>query len=133
MVKHLKFIALVVLMIAASAAVGAFGARWLGTSPATYIEGDYSAQRSATGNDVVLLGTAWCGYCKQTREYLAKRGVKYADLDVENSKQAYEWAQAIDAPGVPVLLIGDRQIRGFRPDEIEAALAAWQQQAAGSG
>ena len=94
MLKHLKSLALLIVLVAASAMIGSLSAQWLSSPSAEFIEGDYSTQRQATGTDVVLIGTAWCGYCKQTREFLAERGVNYADLDLENSEQAYQWAQS---------------------------------------
>ncbi|MBD8525962.1 glutaredoxin family protein [Pseudomarimonas arenosa] len=125
MLKHLKTAFLMLILAAASAALGGLAATWFKADTETFIAGDYSLQRSVTGQDVVLIGTSWCGYCKQTREFLAQRGVEFADLDLENSKQAYDWVESLNAPGVPVLLIGNRQIRGFRPEAIEEALSAW--------
>ena len=123
----LKSVLTVVLLAAAGALCGwAVAQGYLGAAPAAYVEGDYAPQRAETGQSVILLGTAWCGFCSKTREHLQARGVAFADLDVEHSKQAEDWLQALGSEGVPVVLIGDRQIRGFRPDAMDAALAALQ-------
>ena len=125
MTSTLKSVLMIVLLAAAGAVLGwAVAQGYLGMRPAAYVEGDYASQRAETGQSVILLGTAWCGFCSKTREHLQARGVAFADLDVEHSKQAEDWLQALGSEGVPVVLIGDRQIRGFRPDVMDAALAA---------
>jgi mycoredoxin len=92
-------------------------------SHSPYIEGDYAIQRAQAGAQVILLGTAWCGYCAKTRAYLKSRGVAFADLDIEQSKLAEQLHEAPGGEGVPVILIGNRQIRGYRPKVIDEAIA----------
>ena len=124
MIKQLKSLGLLLLLVAGSATAGIYVAQWFSPTKPVYISGDYSTQRSAAGSDIVLIGTAWCPYCKQARDYLKFRGLDFADLDIEQSRQAHEWLESLNAPAVPVLLIGDRQIRGFRPEAIDQALMA---------
>lgn len=87
-----------------------------------FMTGDYSSQLAESGARVVLLGTKWCGFCEKTRKHLTGLHVDYADLDIENSPVAAEMHRKLGAKGVPVLLIGNRQIRGFQPKAIDAAL-----------
>jgi glutaredoxin len=117
---------LTLLLIAALGALaGTLAAHgWLGATRADHVSGDYAEQRAHAGEQVILLGTAWCDYCAKTRAHLAARGVAFADLDVEQSALADGWMRQLGAEGVPVLLVGDRQIRGFSPEAIDAALAA---------
>lgn len=124
MKKHLFFAALLALAVALGAAGGRAALAVWSNVEADHIDGDYATQRAAAGQRVVLLGTQWCDYCRQARDYLNARGVPFADLDVETSEPAEAMHVQLGAPGVPVLLIGDRQIRGFRPQAIADALAA---------
>jgi glutaredoxin len=124
MKKFFKSIVSTLLICALGAGVGLFAAYGLKALTPDYVEGDYSAQRAQTRESVILLGTAWCGFCAKTREHLQSRGVAFADLDIESSTQAEQWHRESGAQGVPVILIGDRQIRGFNPEEMDAAIAA---------
>src|SRR5262245_1571727 len=56
--------------------------------------------------EVKLYATDWCGYCRQARAYLASRGVRYTELDIEKSPAARAEYQALGARGVPVILVG---------------------------
>lgn len=103
---------------------GKFAASLFQQHAPEFTTGDYSSQFSESGQRVVLLGTKWCGFCEKTRKHLAGFGVEYADLDIENSAVAAEMHRKLGAKGVPVLLIGNRQIRGFQPGVIDAALQA---------
>lgn len=103
---------------------GRIAASLLAKDDSGFTTGNYSAQLAESGHRVVLLGTKWCGFCEKTRKHLSGLGVEYADLDIENSEAAAEMHRKLGAKGVPVLLVGDRQIRGFRPNVIDAALRA---------
>lgn len=124
MKRFFRSIVSTLLIVALGAGVGLIAARSLKAVAPAYVEGDYSEQRLHTRESVILLGTTWCGFCKTTREHLQARGVAFADLDIESSRLAEEWHRKLGAQGVPVILIGDRQIRGFSPDQIDDALAA---------
>ena len=124
MKRHIKSVLSSALIVALGAGVGLLAAQGLKALTPNYVSGDYSAQRAQARHSVILLGTAWCDFCTKTRAHLQSRGVQFADLDVESSKLAEEWHRKLGAQGVPVILIGDRQIRGFNPDEMDAAISA---------
>lgn len=103
---------------------GRFAANLLAKTDSEFTTGDYSVQLAQSGHNVILLGTKWCEFCAKTRAHLTDLGVEYADMDIETSAAAAEIHRKLGAKGVPVLLVGDRQIRGFRPGAIDAALNA---------
>jgi len=82
----------------------------------------------ARSTDVVLYGTAWCGFCKKAREWLTRKGVTFTERDVETDEDAVrELAKKAEAAGftpsgVPVLDVRGKLIQGFDPREIERAL-----------
>jgi mycoredoxin len=76
----------------------------------------------AQQGEVVLYATAWCGYCKATRDLLAREGVKYTEFDIENSAEGAKLYRALGGRGVPVLEIGNEVIRGYSEQRILAAL-----------
>jgi glutaredoxin len=84
---------------------------------------------TATGSDVVVYGTSWCGYCARARAYLTSRGIPFVDKDVEHDREARdEIARKCAAAGmrftgsVPVLDVYGRIIRGFDPGRIDRAV-----------
>ncbi len=70
-------------------------------------------------SEVVLYTTSWCGVCKRAKAWLRKKGISFAERDVEkDSAAASELAercarQGIRAGGVPVLWAGGRLLVGF--------------------
>ncbi|MFC4160119.1 glutaredoxin family protein [Chitinimonas lacunae] len=93
--------------------------RWLTPS---YQQGDFSAYYPDPAVRVVLYGTDWCRYCKETRAFLQSRGIRYLDLDVEKSPVAARQFQQLGGQGYPLVLIGDRKFQGFEPSAFAEAL-----------
>jgi mycoredoxin len=128
MKRLFKSSATVLLMCAIGAGGGIAAARGYlalqSSDRPAYIEGDYAEQRALAGGAVILLGTEWCSFCAKARDHLHARGIAFIDLDIETTVQAAQWMQALGAERVPVILVGDRQIRGFHPQAIDAAVAA---------
>jgi len=74
------------------------------------------------GHDVVLYATSWCGYCTKTRQLLDEKGVPYYEYDIEKSAEGNEQYRMLNGHGVPLLVVGDEIIRGYRPRMILSAL-----------
>jgi len=78
---------------------------------------------------VVVFGTSWCPSCRMAKQFLAQRGVRYVDLDVEKNQAAAQKMLEIQRsrgmkPGsVPLIIVGNRVFQGFSRVQIEAALA----------
>lgn len=68
---------------------------------------------SVNTEQVVLYTTAWCGYCKQARRYLAEKGIAYREYDIEKSTVANRQHKLAGGQGVPLLVVGDRSQSGF--------------------
>lgn len=79
--------------------------------------------RDATGAHVMMFSTTTCVYCQRARELLDREGVPYTDFVIDQSPQAGMRFRDLGGGGVPLLLIGDRAIRGFSEIEIMNALA----------
>jgi mycoredoxin len=120
-------------LVATTAVLGCFAlGLWLGPAALQLVQGDsqdaaYVSHDSRplverTGRPVILFSTATCGYCAQARALLDARQVDYADLRIDDSDLARNEFEALAAVGVPVLLIGQRRIEGFREEAIIEAL-----------
>ena len=69
--------------------------------------------------DVIMYGTAWCGYCAKTRTLLEDLDVTYFEYDIESSKEGYQQYIDLGGRGVPVLQIGGEVIKGYNPSRIK--------------
>lgn len=84
---------------------------------------DQSALRAEIGSaPVVLLSTAWCGYCRKLRTSLNDWGVAFEEIDVEHKANGHRAYQLVNGRGVPILLIGDQQVHGYSPDKARELL-----------
>ena len=77
---------------------------------------------------VTMYTTTWCGYCKNTKRYLDRKGVSYQEIDIEEHP---EYAERIEqATGgyrtVPTLEIDGRIMVNPSPRELDEALQVLQ-------
>ena len=86
---------------------------------ASTVTPDAVACNASEKNDIVLYGTAWCGYCKQTRQLLAKHNVDYCEYDIERSAEGYDQYESLGGGGVPLMLFNGKLIQGYDKPEIE--------------
>jgi len=71
-------------------------------------------------NDVVLYSAVWCGYCKQTKQLLAKHNVNYCEYDIGRSATGYEQFRALGGQAVPLLQFNGSIIHGYNKSLIES-------------
>ena len=74
---------------------------------------------------VTMYTTTWCGYCKNTKRYLERKGVAFQEIDIE---QHPEYAERIEqATGgyrtVPSLEIDGRIMVNPSPRELDEILS----------
>ena len=78
-------------------------------SPATlaYLEqlqkGGATAPAALPSGELILFTTSWCGYCKKAKAYLASKGARYKEIDIESNAGAASYVQAGGQRGVPLL------------------------------
>lgn len=81
--------------------------------------------RKGTGTDgIVMLSATWCGYCDALRQDLDRMGVAYSELDIDDEAQGSAAFDAVNARGVPVLVIGQDIVYGYDPDRARELIAA---------
>lgn len=62
---------------------------------------------------VLLYVTGWCPYCQRARGLLAKKGVEFTEIDVdEDGKLREEMIARSGRRTVPQIFIGDRHVGG---------------------
>jgi glutaredoxin len=90
--------------------------------------GGFNTPARVASSDVVLYSTTWCGYCRQAREYLKKKGVSYTERDIEKDEGAVEElgkkavAAGVRPQGVPVIDVRGKLILGFDRAALDDAL-----------
>ena len=84
---------------------------------------DYIRPPRPTSKRVEVFVTDWCPHCRDLEAYLQKERIRFRKYDIEKSAKGKRILKEIGGDGgVPVTRIGDQVIRGFKPEEIEAAL-----------
>ena len=74
--------------------------------------------------DVVMYATDWCGYCRQAREFFARGGIRYTELDIEKSASAHAEYKGLGGRGVPLIVVGDQRMSGFSEARLTQMLKA---------
>ena len=107
--------------------------RWIGVQAADlyarwfpqpgFEQADNRAYFASVSEPVLLFGTESCPYCTQTRALFEQLGVSYREFRIDASDQARRLYAGLGAQGVPVTLIGDRRIYGYREDVLRESLA----------
>jgi glutaredoxin 3 len=67
--------------------------------------------------------TRKCPLCRAAREFLAEKGYKPTEIDVEESPEALAALRALNPEGsVPTLVVGEEVIVGFGPTVVMSAI-----------
>jgi len=86
--------------------------------------GDFNALHSQANSEVVMFSTSTCPYCKEARALLDARNINYKDYVTDVSKEAEGLFEKRGGGAVPLLYIGNREIRGLHKQAIYEALAS---------
>ncbi len=71
---------------------------------------------------VLLYTTRQCAHCKQAKAFLKKHKIPFTEWDVERNQRAWKEFQRLGGRGVPLILVGAEQIRGFDAQRLTRAL-----------
>ena len=81
--------------------------------------------RGQTGADgIVMLSATWCSYCDALREDLDAMGVAFNELDIDDAARGSAAFDAVNARGVPVLVVGQDIVYGYDPDRARELIAS---------
>jgi glutaredoxin len=70
-----------------------------------------------------LYSREWCSWCIDAKDFLARRGYKFVEIDVGKDRQAYaEMTELSDQTYVPTFVAGDKVLANFDTDQLEKFL-----------
>ena len=73
---------------------------------------------------VIVYSTSSCGWCRRTFAWLDSRGVPYENRDIQADPQHQRRLFALTGTrAIPVVVIGERLVRGFDPRRMRELLA----------
>jgi len=72
---------------------------------------------------VIMYGAEWCHVCKRAKEYMRSRGIAFKEFDIDKSPTGRRHYEQLKGRGVPIILVGNQRMNGFRPARLEALLA----------
>ena len=68
---------------------------------------------------IELYVTDWCPHCKNAEGYIRKMGYPYVKYDIEKDSAAKKRSEGYPGRGVPLVVVGDKNFRGFSGDTLE--------------
>lgn len=69
--------------------------------------------------NVTIYTANTCPYCIKTKEYLAEKGIKYDEKNVQENSQAKNELLSMGYRTVPVIIVEDEEIVGFDKSKID--------------
>ncbi|MBI1823758.1 MAG: glutaredoxin family protein [Nitrospirae bacterium] len=81
--------------------------------------------------EVKIYTTSTCLYCRQAKEYMQKKGIKYTEYDVTKNQDALkEMVKISGARSVPVITACEEVMIGFDPARLEQMISCIQHRTA---
>jgi glutaredoxin len=71
---------------------------------------------------ITMYSTSWCVHCKRARNFFAANHITYTEVDVEASEAGKRDFKELGGGGVPLILVGDKAMRGFDEQRMKALL-----------
>lgn len=124
--KATKTFLIYALILAGGLAAGRYVPQLINMVMPKYSEGNFSAYYPNAQTRVIVYGTPTCPYCIKTRAYLKQHHIAFSDIDVNTSAKGKHDFAELGGKGVPLILIGNRQMTGFNQAAVDAALRALQ-------
>jgi glutaredoxin len=71
---------------------------------------------------VILYATRDCGHCRRLKAWLKQHRIPFREFDIQRNARAFREFQRHGGAGAPLLVVGDRVIRGFQPNHLAEQL-----------
>jgi glutaredoxin 3 len=74
--------------------------------------------------EVVAYTDPNCPHCQRLKEYLGSQNIPFENRDVTADPRASDELRSMNAPGVPVVKVGDEVVVGFDRARLDEVLKA---------
>ena len=71
----------------------------------------------------ILFTQTGCADSRKVRDWLTQHGIAFVERNVTGDIDAAKALMATGTFGTPLLVVGDEQVIGFRPEKLVAALS----------
>ncbi len=71
---------------------------------------------------ITLYSTRGCAHCRQLKQWLQQRQIRFQEMDVQRNARALKDFQRQGGRAVPLLMVGGHKIQGFDPKRLPAQL-----------
>ena len=71
---------------------------------------------------VTMYMASWCVHCKRAKAYFNENGIRYNEVDIEASEANKKEFKEFGGGGVPLILVGDKAMRGFNEQRFQALM-----------
>jgi len=72
---------------------------------------------------IVLYSQPGCPPCGWVEQFLTSKGVPYIKRDIQKDEEALQELMRLKSQSTPTLVVGNRVMIGFDPDQLEQWLA----------
>lgn len=79
-------------------------------------------QKSDKSAKVVVYTTPNCQHCRQVKQWLLKHEIPFLDFNVSKPGKIQKQFFRLGGRSVPMLVIGDKLLNGFDPQELKKTL-----------
>ena len=69
---------------------------------------------------ITMYSTSWCVHCKRAKNYFKENAINYKEVDIEASDANKKEFKEFGGGGVPLILVGDKAMRGFNEQRFES-------------
>lgn len=76
-------------------------------------------ERARFNGTVDIYMTSWCPACKTALAYVRQNGIAYSAYDIEKDHEANRRFEGYNGKGVPLIVVGDKTMRGFNAGMLE--------------
>lgn len=78
-----------------------------------------AAEKKRFEGTIELYVTSWCPVCVDAEKYLKQMGYPYVKYDIEKDGAAKRRNDGYPGRGVPLVVVGEKNFRGFSGDTLE--------------
>ena len=82
-------------------------------------------QQKSEQPEVLMYASGRCPYCAAARRFFNSSGIRFTELNIEKSREAYERHRKLGARGVPTIVIDGEPMFGYNEQKLRKRLKPW--------